>query len=194
MLLSLKISVMKASSPSSLEYLYLGDDSSYALSGNTRSLLEAGRSLGIPQPTTLRYLQGEPTYTLHRPRRVRFPRSKTVVDPNVDSTWQADLVEMQDRQLIAANKRTRYLLTIIDVLSKYAWVVGLKSKRGTAVRDALQYVLETTQIVVLPTYKPIRVKNVLINMSNNCWTIMRFSIIPPEGNPKQRWSNDLIGL
>jgi len=74
---------------------------------------------------------------------MRFPRSKTVVDPNVDSTWQADLVEMQDRQLIAANKRTRYLLTIIDVLSKYAWVVALKSKRGTAVRDALQHVLET---------------------------------------------------
>ena len=135
---------MKASSlPSSLEYLYLGDDSPYALSGNTQSLLEAGRSLGIPQKTTLRYLQGEPTYTLHRPRRVRFPRSKTVVDPNLDSTWQADLVEMQDRQLIAANKRTRYLLTVIDVLSKYAWVVGLKSKRGTAVRDALRYVLET---------------------------------------------------
>ena len=81
------ICVMKASSlPSSLEYLYLGDDSPYALSGNTQSLLEAGRSLGIPQPTTLRYLQGEPTYTLHRPRRVRFPRSKTVVDPNLDST------------------------------------------------------------------------------------------------------------
>ena len=134
---------MKVSSPSSLEYLYLGDDSPYALSGNTQSLLEAGRSLGIPQKTTLRYLQGEPTYTLHRPRRVRFPRSKTVVDPNVDSTWQADLVEMQDRQLIAANQRTRYLLTIIDVLSKYAWVVGLKSKRGTAVRDALRYVLES---------------------------------------------------
>ena len=29
--------------------------------------------------------------------------------PNLDSSWQADLVEMQDRQLIAANKRTRYL-------------------------------------------------------------------------------------
>ena len=39
---------MKVSSPS-LEYLYLGDDSPYALSGNTQSLLEAGRSLGSPK-------------------------------------------------------------------------------------------------------------------------------------------------
>ena len=152
MLLYLKISVMKESSlPSLLEYLYLGEDSPYPLSGNTQSLLEVGRSLGIPQKTTLHYLQGEPTYTLHRPRRVRFPRSKTVVNPNLDSTWQVDLVEMQDRQLIAANKRTRYLLTIIDVLSKYAWVVALKSKQGTAVRDALQHVLETHQDC-RPTY------------------------------------------
>ena len=50
---------------------------------------------------------------------------------------------MQHRKLIATNRRTRYLLTIIVVLSKYAWVVGLKSKRGTAVRNAFQHVLET---------------------------------------------------
>lgn len=31
------------------------------------------------------------------------------------------------------------------MLSKYAWVVGLKSKRGTAVRDALRYLLENNQ-------------------------------------------------
>ena len=50
---------------------------------------------------------------------------------------------MQHRKLIAANRRTRYLLTIIDVFSKYAWVVALKSKRGTVVRNAFQHVLET---------------------------------------------------
>ena len=106
-------------------------------------------ALGIPRKEAERYLRGEPSFTLHRPRRVQFPRSKTVVGPRLDSTWQADLVEMQNRKLIAANRRTRYLLTIIDVLSKYAWVVALKSKRGTAVRDAFQHVLETH-----PTRRP----------------------------------------
>ena len=129
-------------SRASLDRLYLEEDSPYALSGNTRELLEAGRALGIPPPQTQQYLRGEPSFTLHRPRRLRFPRSKTVVGPQLDSTWQADLVEMQNRKLIAANKRTCYLLTIIDVLSKYAWVVGLKSKRGTAVRDGFQHVLD----------------------------------------------------
>lgn len=57
---------------------------------------------------------------MHRPRPVHFPRSKTVVGSRIDDTWQADLVEMQNPKLIKANRRTRYLLTVIDVLSKYA--------------------------------------------------------------------------
>ena len=67
------------------------------------------------------------------------------VGPTVDYTWQADLVEMQDPNLVQKNRRTGYLLVVIDVLSKYAWVVGLKSKLGTAVRDALRHLLESEQ-------------------------------------------------
>ena len=67
-----------------------------------------------------------------------------VVPPQVDYTWQADLVEMQDPKLIAQNKRTRYLLTVIDVLSKYAWVIALKSKKGKATADAFRYLLENS--------------------------------------------------
>ena len=52
---------------------------------------------------------------------------------------------MQDLKLVKNNCRTHYLLTIIDILSKYAWVVGLKGKRGTAVRDALRNLLENAQ-------------------------------------------------
>ena len=128
--------------PVNLDELFLAEDSPYTLSGNYKELVDAARSLGVPRRAAQRYLQGEPAFTMHRPRRENFPRSKTIVGPRVDDTWQADLVEMQDRKLIAANRRTRYLLTVIDVLSKYAWVVALRSKRGTAVRDALRYLLD----------------------------------------------------
>ena len=60
-----------------------------------------------------------PSFTLHHLQRQRFPRSKMVVGPSVDHTWQADLVEMQDPKLVQNNHCTRYLLTVIDVLSKY---------------------------------------------------------------------------
>ena len=104
--MSKKTSPVK-SQVSSLQHLYLGEDGPCALSGKTQQLLEAAHSLGIPRKDTERYLEGEPSFTLYRPRRVQFPRSKTVVGPRLDSTWQADLVEMQHRKLIAANKRTR---------------------------------------------------------------------------------------
>lgn len=79
-----------------LDQLFLDKDSPYALSGNVQELINAAKSLGVPRQAAQRYLQGEPAFTLHRPRREHFPRSKTVVGPSVDHTWQADLVEMQD--------------------------------------------------------------------------------------------------
>ena len=49
----------------------------------------------------------------------------------LDDQWAADLVETQN--LAKENQGTRYLLTVIDVLSKYAWVRPLKNKTGESV-------------------------------------------------------------
>ena len=45
-----------------------------------------------------------------------------------DEQWQMDLVDMQ--KLCRWNKADKYLLTVIDVLSKYTWAVPIKSKRS----------------------------------------------------------------
>ena len=74
-----------------------------------------------------RILQSVLSYTLHKPRRTRFPTSPTLVFDR-DEQWQMDLVDMQ--KLSRWNKGNKYLLTVIDVLSKYAWVVPIKSKRS----------------------------------------------------------------
>ena len=45
-------------------------------------------------------------------------------------------------QLISKfNNRFRFLLCIIDIFSKYAWVVPLKDKRGVSIVDAFQKIL-----------------------------------------------------
>ena len=42
-------------------------------------------------------------------------------------------------QLISKfNKRFRFLLSVIDVFSEYAWVVPLKGKKGVSIVDAFQ--------------------------------------------------------
>ena len=44
-----------------------------------------------------------------------------------DNIWGADLGDMQ--LLSKFNKEFRFLLCVIDVFSKYAWVVPLKDKK-----------------------------------------------------------------
>ena len=45
-------------------------------------------------------------------------------------------VDLTDMQLVSKlNKRFRFLLCVIDVFSKYAWVVPLKDKNGFSIFD-----------------------------------------------------------
>ena len=46
-------------------------------------------------------------------------------------------------QLISKfNKGFRFLLCVIDVFSKYAWVVPLKDKKGVSIVDGFQKILD----------------------------------------------------
>ena len=46
-------------------------------------------------------------------------------------------------QLISKfNKGFRFLLCVIDIFSKYAWVVPLKDKKGVSIADAFQKILD----------------------------------------------------
>ena len=40
------------------------------------------------------------------------------------------------------NKRFRFLLCVIDIFSKYAWVIPLKDKKGASIGDAFQKMLD----------------------------------------------------
>ena len=57
----------------------------------------------------------------------------------VDKQWVADLMEVQ--KIAKWNRGTRYLLAVIDVLSKYTWVEPVKDKTGAAVTRAFERIL-----------------------------------------------------
>ena len=40
------------------------------------------------------------------------------------------------------NKEFRFLLCVIDIFSKYAWVVPLKDKKGVSIVNAFQKILD----------------------------------------------------
>ena len=78
---------------------------------------------------------------LHKPARRNFPRRKVVV-LGLDDLWQADLVEMIPYS--KQNSGYKYLLTCINVMSKFAWAVPVKSKTGKDVTAAFKKILERT--------------------------------------------------
>jgi transposase InsO family protein len=79
------------------------------------------------------WLQSQDTYTLHKPVRHHFKRRRIIVS-DIDEQWEADLVDLSG--ISKYNKHFRYLLTVIDTLSKFAWIVPLKTKTGKEIVDA----------------------------------------------------------
>ena len=78
-------------------------------------------------------------YTLHKPRRRRFPTSPVVVF-GIDEQWTADLIAVIS--IAKYNRGYRYLLTVVDVFSKYTWVQPVNNKTGQALTDAFEKILK----------------------------------------------------
>lgn len=76
---------------------------------------------------------------LHKPAIRKFPRRKVFV-PDLNDTWACDLVDMQG--VSEENRGYKYLLTIIDCFSRYAWAVPLKTKQGKEVSSAFEKLFE----------------------------------------------------
>ena len=67
---------------------------------------------------------------LHQPITRNF-RKRRVISYGVDKIWAADLVEVP--QYSKWKKGIKYLLTVIDVFSKYGWIVAFKDKKTESV-------------------------------------------------------------
>ena len=53
------------------------------------------------------------------------------------------LILLTDMHLISKfNKGFRFLLCVIDISSKYAWVIPLKDKKGITITNAFQNILK----------------------------------------------------
>ena len=81
------------------------------------------------------WLREQDAYTLHKPARLNFRRRRTFT-VGIDDLWQADLVDLS--ALSKHNDGNKYILTCIDVFSKYAWAIPLKTKSGPELTDAFK--------------------------------------------------------
>ena len=81
------------------------------------------------------FLSDQQSYSLHKPARRHFARNPTYVR-GIDQQWQADLADMQG--LRKDNQQFNYIMTVIDVFSKKAWAIPVKSKSSKDMLDAFK--------------------------------------------------------
>ena len=96
-----------------------------------KNIIRSKRKLGLGVENHNKILSEE----LHKSKRKNYPRRKIIVN-HIDEIFAADLVEMQ--KFAKLNKGYRYLLTCIDIFSKFAWVIPLKDKKGITIKNALE--------------------------------------------------------
>ena len=76
---------------------------------------------------------------IHKPT-IKKSKKRKVYSAFKDNIWGADLADMQ---LISKfNKGFRFLLCVINIFRKYAWVVPLKDKKGLINVNAFQSILK----------------------------------------------------
>ena len=83
--------------------------------------------------STKAWLEDQDAYTLHRPVRKRFARKPYTVT-NVRDVWECDLLDVQSYAKYIDN--FRYILSVIDVFSKFLYLIPVKTKSGPAVTAA----------------------------------------------------------
>jgi hypothetical protein len=86
----------------------------------------------------LKYLRSQDSYTLHKPTIKTFKRDYVFVT-KIDEIWQTDLIDMQQYKNV--NGGMRYILVVIDVLSKFVWGRVLKDKKAETVKQALANII-----------------------------------------------------
>jgi len=84
----------------------------------------------------IEFLAKRDAYTLHKPRRIRFPRRKTY-SKGIRDLNQIDLVDLSN--LSPFNDKMK--LICIDVFSKRAWAVTIRTKSGTNFSTAFEKIL-----------------------------------------------------
>ena len=100
-----------------------------------KQIINTKQKLGLGIENSNKILSEE----LHKPKRKNFPRRKIIVN-YINEIFAADLVEMQ--KFAKLNKGYRYLLTCIDIFSKYSRVIPFKDKKEINVKNALQKIFK----------------------------------------------------
>ena len=76
---------------------------------------------------------------MRKPIKRKFNRQRVIVN-SIDKIWCSGMVEMQ--QFSKWSKGYSYLFMVLDLFSKYGWIVPLKYKKGETVTEAFKTIFK----------------------------------------------------
>ena len=92
----------------------------------------------VKRKDVLEFLKSSDVYTLHKP--IRKPSQyRRIYTKGVDYMFQIDLVDMT--KYANENDGYKFLITMINSFTKFAWVIPIKSKHGSNVFDGVKKIL-----------------------------------------------------
>lgn len=94
------------------------------------------------------WLKAQFTHTLHKQPRRKFKRNRIIVE-DIDEVWEADLVDMQE--FAKQNNNYKYMLTVIDSMSKFAFAIPIKNKKSQEIVKAFERIFKQRQPLTIRT-------------------------------------------
>ena len=127
-----------------LENIYSNPNEAASFSGAAK-LQESLKSHGhiVSKYKINKYLEGKPSYALFREKRKSFQRNNITL-AGVNDLFQADLFSIS--KLDKDNDGVKYILAVIDVFSRYAWLRPLTNKTPRTVSKAFESILKEGRI------------------------------------------------
>lgn len=88
------------------------------------------------------WLKSQFVHTLHKQPKRRFKRSRIIFE-GIDEIWEADLVDLTEFQ--SKNQGYKFLLNVIDAMSKFAFSIPLKNKTSKEIVRGFEKILKESK-------------------------------------------------
>ncbi|UYV78552.1 hypothetical protein LAZ67_16001983 [Cordylochernes scorpioides] len=113
----------------------LGKEIDYNPEAGYRGINDLVRKTGYSQKEVREFLHKQDVYTLHKPIEKKI-ETRGVYAPYKDYQWVSDLAFMQK------DEGFKYILTIIDAFTKYAWAIPIRNKTGDEITNAFREIFK----------------------------------------------------
>lgn len=127
---------------------------------------------------TQAWLSTQRAYSLHKPARRRMDSYRKYRSSFYMYQLQADLVEM--RKTASKNNNYNYILTVIDLFSRYAWAVPIKRKTGVDIVSAFQQIFTSDTPIYLQVDQGTEFYNVIFKRFLRENNVQLFSVYSPQ--------------